>query len=73
MHLGIDGAPHPDKAAHACRKLIRAFAKGPEQVAWNDVQDALASALAAFDLPEWFLDVSMIDGDRGGPNSNCED
>ena len=31
---------------HACRKLIRAFAKGPEQVAWNDVQDALASALA---------------------------
>lgn len=49
-----------------------AYAKTPEQVEWNDVQDALASALAAFDLPEWFLDVPMIDGDRG-PNPDCED
>ncbi|ATU94413.1 hypothetical protein [Phyllobacterium zundukense] len=31
VHLGIDGAPHPDKAAHACRKLIRAYAKAPNR------------------------------------------
>lgn len=47
----LDHQPRPDLAAEACRMLINAYAKNPEQVDWSDIQMALGMALQAFDLP----------------------
>jgi hypothetical protein len=40
-----------DLGADACRHLIKAYAKDPQDVDWSDIQVALAYALDAFGLP----------------------
>jgi len=64
MHQPITGRrdplalkPDPEKAATACRRLIRAYLPDPSGVDWSDVQDALDAALAAFQLPEDFVET----------------
>lgn len=49
--------PDPCKAANACRLLIRAYLDGPDGVDWTDVDTALAAALAAFNLPETYVET----------------
>lgn len=51
-------APNPRLAALACRKLILAYVDNPEQVRWEDVQDALAVAIEAFGLPVNFIEMA---------------
>ncbi|WGF90999.1 hypothetical protein [Marinivivus vitaminiproducens] len=43
--------PDPEQATAACRALILAYCKEPEEVDWSDVQEALDLALRAFGLP----------------------
>lgn len=40
------------KGRWACSMLIEAYCRGPEEVDWSDIQDALMEALGAFGLPE---------------------
>ncbi len=51
-------APIPRLAALACRKLIFAYVENPEQVRWEDIQDALAVAIEAFGLPANFIEMA---------------
>lgn len=54
----LANAPNPRLAALACRKLILAYVDNPEQIRWEDVQDALAVAIEAFDLPVNFIEMA---------------
>ncbi|EJE6497693.1 hypothetical protein LWQ05_004129 [Salmonella enterica] len=49
--------PDPAHAAEACRILIGAYMEDPSHVDWNDVQEALGKALAAFQLPPDFIET----------------
>ena len=48
----LDRKPDPAKSAQACRRLIRAFLDDPDQL-----RDALDAAVAAFGLPENFIET----------------
>jgi hypothetical protein len=53
--IGVE--PDPAHAAEACRILIGAYIEDPSRVDWDDVQEALAKALAAFQLPPDFIET----------------
>lgn len=55
-HNRLNIKPDPCKAAHACRLLIGAYLEGPDGVDCSDIDVALAAALAAFKLPETFVE-----------------
>lgn len=54
LKLDLATLTNPEAAAEAARILIRAYAQDPQDVDWNDVQQALERALEAFGLPETY-------------------
>ena len=52
----LDSAPEPTLAAESCCQLINAYLKDPEQVDWEDVQQALDTALKALNLPPIYIE-----------------
>lgn len=58
----LDDTPDPTLAAESCCQLISAYLNDPDHVDWEDVQEALATALRAFNLPTSYIEEASQRG-----------